>query len=89
MKTFHKLSAWIIGTLATVPLAFGASLWYWTSVVNDEYRTGARVSTDGDTVMIPAMEDTVVWIFVLAGLNLILLAIWLASVYRRSRLDVR
>lgn len=85
MKTFFKLIAWVVGNLATVPLAFAASLHYWTAAVKEEYRTGARLSTDEDTVMIPAMEYTAVWVFFLVGLNLSLLVMWRVHRYRCSR----
>ena len=85
MKIFPKLMAWILGNVATVPLVFFASLKYWTYVVMEEYRTGVRVSTDGDTVMIPAMEYTIAWVMLLAGINLIVLIVWAVRFYRRSR----
>jgi hypothetical protein len=85
MKIFFKLMAWILGNVATVPLVFFASLKYWTYVVTEEYRTGIRISTDGDTVMIPAMEYTIAWVNFLVGFNLIVLVVWGVRSYRRSR----
>ena len=85
MKIFFKLMAWILGNVATVPLVFFASLKYWTYVVMEEYRTGVRIATDGDTVTIPAMEYTIAWVMFLAGANLIALLVLAVRSYRRSR----
>ncbi|MDR7134052.1 heme/copper-type cytochrome/quinol oxidase subunit 2 [Lysobacter niastensis] len=83
MKTIFKLAAWILANVATVPLVFFASLSYWTSIVQEEYRTGVRVSTDGDTVMIPAIEYTVAWAMLLIAINLLVAVILAVRFYRR------
>ena len=73
MRRASKIGIWILLNLATIPVAFYLSIGYWTSLVQDEYRTGARVSTDGDSVMIPVMGTTIPWVLFLCLLNVAIL----------------
>ena len=66
MTTGYRLTAWVVGALASVPLVFIAAFSYFSVVLQDEYRTGARVSTDGDIATIPAAGITVAWLLLLA-----------------------
>ena len=51
--TTHRIPRWLIASviwLVAAPVAFGYYLQY---VIQAEYASGERVSTDGDTPMIP------------------------------------
>lgn len=84
MKKFFKLAAWLLCNLATMPIVFYTSIHYFTGMVLEEYRTGARSSGDGDSVMIPAMGCTMMWILLLAAVNFIILTVWMTRRYRRQ-----
>jgi hypothetical protein len=61
-KKSVKVIAAVVAGLASIPAVFLASLEYFWRMVQGEYASGERVSTGGDTVMIPAVGVTTVWI---------------------------
>ncbi len=77
MRRASKIGIWILLNLATTPVAFYLSISYWTSRVQDEYLTGLRVSTDGDSILIPVVGTTVSWVGLLCLLNALLLVTYL------------
>jgi len=52
-------------TLASIPLTFHIAVKLLTKMVESEYASGVRTSTDGDFVMIPAVGIAVTWVLVL------------------------
>jgi hypothetical protein len=60
-----KVIAAVVAGLLSIPAVFLASFLYFSRMVQAEYASGARVSTDGDTVTIPAVGVTTSWIAVL------------------------
>ena len=72
-KQSVKVIAAVVAGLFSIPAVFLASFWYLSRMVQAEYASGARVSTDGDTVTIPAVGATISWIAVLlAGAGVLL-----------------
>jgi hypothetical protein len=61
----------VTSAIASIPAVFVVASWCLGRMVQAEYTSSARVSTDGDTVAIPAAGVTVVWI----GLLLIVSAV--------------
>jgi len=67
----HSMRRWVkyilaaVATLASIPLTFYLALMLLMKMVESEYASGARTSTDGDSVMIPAVGITVTWVLVL------------------------
>jgi hypothetical protein len=63
----------VVAGLLSIPAVFLASFEYFWRMVWAEYASGARVSTDGDTVTIPAVVVTTAWtVLILAGVGLLL-----------------
>jgi hypothetical protein len=77
-----------VAAILSIPLVFFASLRSFRSMVEEEYRTGVRVSTDGDSAIIPAMGITIAWSVLLltvgAATGVVLLV---RSARRRRRVD--
>jgi len=78
-----RRTRWIAATVAallSVPLVLVTSFAYLSSMVEEEYRTGVRVSTDADSVIIPAMGVTLAWTGLLLAIGvatgLVLLVRW-------------
>jgi TRAP-type mannitol/chloroaromatic compound transport system permease small subunit len=62
--------AGVVAALLSIPAVFLVSFAYFWRMVQAEYASGARVSTDGDTVTIPAVGVTAAWIvLLLAGIG--------------------
>ena len=83
MKNYWKVVAWVVANLASVPAVFFGALAYWTQIVQAEYATGLRVSTDGDNVVIPAAGLTELWIILLTVVNAVILGLALLRRYRQ------
>jgi TRAP-type mannitol/chloroaromatic compound transport system permease small subunit len=72
-KQSVKIIAAIMAGLLSIPAVFLVSLWYFWRMVQAEYASGARISTDGDTVTIPAVGVTTAWtVLLLAGVGMFL-----------------
>jgi TRAP-type mannitol/chloroaromatic compound transport system permease small subunit len=72
-KQSAKIIAGVLAGLLSIPAVFIVSLWYFWRMVQAEYASGARVSTDGDTVTIPAVGVTTAWsVLLLAGVGVLL-----------------
>ena len=56
----------LAAALLSIPAVFLASGVYFRTMALDEYKSGARASTDGDSIMIPMVGVTAAWIVVLA-----------------------
>lgn len=64
-----------------IPVLFG---WWLDRVVTEEYRTGARVSTDADTIAIPISGVTFLVTWVAITVNAGLALVWLMRRQRRQ-----
>ena len=81
-KKSVKVIAAVVAGLVSIPAVFLASFEYFWRMVQGEYASGERVSTDGDTVTIPAVGVTTVWmglLLVVGGTLLIM------SIVRKSK----
>ena len=67
--------------MASIPIVFFASAIAVNRMVQAEYRSGVRLSTNGDSAGIPAGAITVVW----AGLLLIGALVWAAVRFRQRK----
>ena len=61
-----KALAILAAGLLSIPAVFLASGVYFRTMATDEYKSGGRVSTDGDSSMIPMVGVTAAWMVVLA-----------------------
>jgi len=75
MRRWVKYTLAAAATLASIPLTFCLALMLLMKMVDSEYASGARTSTHGDSVMIPAVGITVTWVLVLVTGWLVIL-IW-------------
>jgi hypothetical protein len=71
--------------ILSIPLVFFVSLSSFRNMVEEEYRTGARVSTDGDSAIIPAMGITIAWSVLLLTLGAATGVVLLVRSSRRRR----
>jgi len=55
----------VVAAVLSVPGVFFAAMAYFDWMVKAEYESGARTSTDGDSIFIPVMGVTVAWTFLL------------------------
>ena len=78
-----KIFAAILAALLSIPSVFVLSLWYFHRMVQAGYASGERVSTDGDTAMIPAAQATTTWIALLLAIAATLLVIRIVRKGRR------
>jgi hypothetical protein len=65
-RSLLKAMGLLAAALASIPLVFALSLTVLYRLVQAEYRSGARTSTAGDIVMIPAVYLTMLSTIVLA-----------------------
>jgi hypothetical protein len=85
MTTGRRLAAWVLAALASVPLVFFAAFSYFSAIIEDEYRTGVRVSTDGDVATTPAAGITAAWLSLLVVVAAAALLLVAARRYRAKR----
>jgi flagellar biogenesis protein FliO len=72
-KQSVKVIAAVVAGLLSIPAVFLASFWYFSRMVQAEYASGVRITTDGDTVTIPAVGVTATWtVLLLAGVGVFL-----------------
>lgn len=81
-KERMKVFVAILAALLSIPGVFLVSLWHFHRMVQAEYASGERVSTAGDTVMIPAVQVTTTWIALLLA---IAAARFLLRIVRKGR----
>ncbi len=81
--SMKRRTRWIAATVAallSIPLVLVTSFAYLSSMVEEAYRTGVRVSTDADSVIIPAIGVTLAWTGLLFAIGvatgLVLLVRW-------------
>jgi hypothetical protein len=67
--------------IVATPVLFG---WWLDRVVTEEYRTGARVSTDGDTIAIPISGITFLVTWVAIAVNAAVALVWLVRGQRQQ-----
>ncbi len=59
------------GAVGSIPVVFLSAWGYFDAMVRSEYASGDRVSTDGDSIIIPVVGVTAAWIvLLLAGLGI-------------------
>jgi hypothetical protein len=73
----------LLVAILSVPAVFVASALYLQAMVEEEFRTGARVSTDGDTIAIPAVGITAAWTLLLVVAGAITSIVMLVKAWRR------
>jgi TRAP-type mannitol/chloroaromatic compound transport system permease small subunit len=72
-KQSVKIIAAVVVGLLSIPAVFLVSFGCFWRMVQAEYASGASVSTDGDTVTIPAVGMTTAWtVLLLAGVGVLL-----------------
>lgn len=82
MQGLRYLLAVLVALLSIPGPVFFLSFTVLWRMVQAEYASGERISTNGDTVTIPAVGITEAWILVLAIVGLVLVAV---SIFRRRR----
>jgi hypothetical protein len=70
--------------LASIPAVFFLSCHFLWKMVEEEYTSGARTSTGGDTVTIPAVGLTVAWTLLLLVATVVVVVV--STIRRRRRL---
>ena len=72
-RIFLAATGHVVAGLLSIPAVFLVSLWYFWRMVQAEYASGVPISTDGDTVTIPAVGVTATWsVLLLAGVGVFL-----------------
>jgi hypothetical protein len=80
----QRVLAVVVGAVLSVPGVFFAAMGYFDSMVTVEYESGVRISTNGDSIFIPAVGVTVAWTLLLLVVASVAGAI---LVIRRARHD--
>jgi hypothetical protein len=71
--------------ILSIPTTFFASAAYFQAMVEEEFRSGARLTTDGDSPMIPAVSVTVAWTcLLLLAAAVAALGLWVKAWRRRN-----
>jgi hypothetical protein len=55
VKTLVWFIKWLLIDAVILTAAFGLSWWYFSGLVDEEYGSGVRTTTDSDSIMIPVM----------------------------------
>ncbi len=61
MTKLRKVSL-AVGAVGSIPVVFLVAWGYFDAMVRSEYASGARTSTDGDSIIIPVVGVTAAWI---------------------------
>ena len=74
--------ALVAGAVGSIPVVFLLAWGYFDTVIRSEYASGARESTDGDSIIIPVVGVTAAWmLLLLAGLGVF----WVVLLVRKAR----
>jgi hypothetical protein len=80
----QRVVAVVVAAVLSIPGVFFAAMAYFDSMVKAEYASGARTSTDGDSIFIPVMGVTVAWTFLLLIVGGVTAAVLLIRAARRA-----
>ena len=65
MTKLQRTLALGVGAVGSIPVVFLMAWGYFDAMVRSEYASGARPSTDGDSIIIPVVGVTAAWIILL------------------------
>jgi hypothetical protein len=82
MTRSQRTLALVLGAVASVPAVFLVASAYFDAMVRSEYASGARTSTDGDSIFIPVMGVALAWVVLLLGAAAVT---GIVLIFRRAR----
>lgn len=83
-RRVKSLCWWGVGNLM---LLFGLpalTFWYLQREIDEQYRTGVRTSTGGDSLGIPVSEVAIMTVVVLLIINVVAALVWLSMTLWRK-----
>ena len=84
MTKLQRKVALLVGAVGSIPVVFLLAWGYFDAMVRSEYASGARTSTDGDSIIIPVVGVTAAWILFLLAVLAVFGVVMLFRKARRS-----